>query len=291
VPAAGLRWLVVARLSELAHDRAIAAALDLLFPGPRLAGFAIATGLDLREVSVGVAAGFDYATLYAAEVPTGGEVVEQRFIDRLVGEASTTRPRPGIVRISGALSGVPETLVSVRGHLVAVSLGDPTPARVAELYAEGRLGRSPSALQGSALSTLPPLLARAPLAFYAPGPFTGEWASGARGLLGAAVALGVAVSPDGDALRVTIVLTGRFDAVDAERLGSAWSDLEGSTMGRLLGLDRPIEPAKTSSGPDRLTLEVRLGLMPLVTGLRAAVAADVWEILNIPPPAPRPQAP
>src|SRR6185295_4064338 len=106
-------------------------------------------------------------------------------------------------RISGAVSGMPETLVSVRGHLVAVALGDPTPARVAELYAEGRLARSPSALHGSALATLPGTLGRAPLVFYAPGPFSGEWASGARGLLGAAVALGVAVTPEGDSLHVT----------------------------------------------------------------------------------------
>jgi hypothetical protein len=32
---------------------------------------------------------------------------------------------------------------------------------------------------------------------------------------------------------------------------------------------------------DRLVFEVQLSRMPLVSGLRAAVVADVWEILDV----------
>ncbi|HEX7668805.1 MAG TPA: hypothetical protein VF395_04445, partial [Polyangiaceae bacterium] len=132
VPSAGLRWMIVARLAELAHARALAPAIELLFPGPRLAGFAISTGLDLRTVSVALAAGFDYSTLYIAEsrAPAEGELVESRFADRLAGGARLSSPQRSVRRLSGVLGVVPQTLLHIRGHLVAVSIGDPTPARV-----------------------------------------------------------------------------------------------------------------------------------------------------------------
>jgi hypothetical protein len=284
VPAAGLRWMVVARLAELAHTPSLASPLELLFPGPRLAAFAISTGLDLRTVPVGLAAGFDYSILYAAESHEGA-LVESRFVDRLAGAGRITSPHPSVRCISGTLGVVPETFVHVRDKLVAVSVGDPTPARVLELYALERLRRSPPALRGSALATLP-AFDDAPLQLYAPGPFTGEWAAGARGLLGAAVALGALGHVEGDALAVRIFLTGRFEPVDAERLASAWNDLAESSMGKLLGLDRSEAPPQTRAAANQISLEVRLALMPLASGLRAAVAADVWEILDIPPPQP-----
>jgi hypothetical protein len=295
VPAAGLRWMIVARLAELAHTPALAPAIELLFPGPRLAGFAISTGIDLRTVSVALAAGFDYSTLYVAESRDAaeGELVESRFADRLAGGARLTAPQPSVRRLSGVLGVVPQTLVRVRGHLVAVSVGDPTPARVVELYARGLLGRSPTALRGSALSMLPASLSDAPLSFYAPGPFTAEWAAGARGLLGAAVALGVTARVEGESVSIQVFITGRFESMDAERLGSAWADLADSSMGKLLGLDGPENPPQTSATPDQLSLQVRLPVMPLASGLRAAVAADVWEMLEVPPPghSPSPQVP
>ncbi|HVU02248.1 MAG TPA: hypothetical protein VHE30_10875 [Polyangiaceae bacterium] len=292
VPSAGLRWLVVAHPAELAHDPAFHEALELLLPTPRLAAFAVSSGLDLREVTTGLAAGFDYATLYAAECPTGGELVERRFVDRLAGAEHTERSeQPTIVRISGTRADVPETLVDVRGRFVAVSVGDPTPARVLELYARRRLTRSPSALRGAALAALPSSLAAAPIVLYAPGPFSGEWAAGARGLLGGATAMAATVVPKGEAIELTVVLAGAFDAVDADRLVSAWTDLEASSMGKLLSLDQPIAPPKAALEDGRLVLRIGLSLRPLATGLRAAVAADVWEILNIPPPPSGPARP
>jgi hypothetical protein len=173
--------------------------------------------------------------------------------------------------------------VHVRDRLVAVSVGDPTPARVVELYAQNRLIRSPPALRGSALSTLPARLGEAPLSAYAPGPFVAEWAAGARGLLGAAVALGASARIEGDALLLEIVMTGRFEAEDADRLAAAWNDLATSSMGRLLGLDHPENPPRAAASGDQLSLRVGLALMPLASGLRAAVVADIWEILDVSP--------
>lgn len=281
VPAAGLRWLVVARLAELSHTSALASSVELLFPGPRLAAFALATGVDLREVPVGVAAGFDYATLYAAETPGDNALVESRFSARLVGGARVVTKHPKVRRISGAHGLTPETLVRIDRHLVAVSVGDPTPARIVELYALDRLPRSPAALRGSALSTLPKDLEEAPIRFYAPGPFSGEWEKAAGGLLGSALAIGVAAWPEGDIVRCRLVLTGAFRAEDLPRLLSAWEALATSSMGRLLSLDHPAAEPQVRVDGGRLVFEVQLSRMPLVSGIRAAVVADVWEILRI----------
>jgi hypothetical protein len=257
-------------------------ALELLFPSVRLDAFARSTGLDLRDAPSGAAAGFDLATLFLAETPWENTTIEDRFVARLAASARIAAPPSGVRRVSGTVGMTPETFVRQDRRFVAVAIGDPTPARVAQLYAEGRLGRSPPALKGSALSTLPAELANAPLRFYAPGPFAGEWAQGARGLLGVSLALGVAAYSEGDALRVIAVLSGRWKGDDIERVDAAWTDLAESSMGRLLGLDQPAAPPEITVSDDFLTLKVRLARLPLVTGLRAAVEADVWEFLQVP---------
>jgi len=282
VPAAGLRWLAVARLAELAHAREMRDSVELLFPAVRLDAFARSTALDLRDVPVGAAAGFDYATLFLAETPWENGAIEERFVTRLATTARVDESPRGLRRISGTMGPAPETLVRADRQFVGVSLGDPTPARVVGLYAEGRLGKSPPALKGSALSTLPPELDKAPIRFYAPGPFSGEWASGVRGLLGVSLALGVSAYPEGDTLRVVAVLSGKWKGEDVERLAAAWNDVAESSLGRLLGLNQPPSPPETVVAPDTLQLHVRLARQPLVTGLRAAVVSDVWEFLNVP---------
>jgi hypothetical protein len=256
--------------------------LELLFPSARLDAFASATGVDLRQTPVAAAAGFDLATLFLAETPWENGNIEQKFIERLTGPSRAEVGFRGVHRVSGTVGLTPETLVRADHRFVAVSVGDPTEARVAELYAEGRLGRSPPALKGSALSTLPPELASAPIRLYAPGPFSGEWARGARGLLGVTLALGVAAYSEAETLRVVAVLSGKWNGSDISQLEAAWNDLAGSSMGRLLGLDQPATPAEVTVTDDQLTLHVRLARLPLVTGLRAAVAADVWEFLKVP---------
>src|SRR5262245_494509 len=154
VPAAGLRWLAVARLADLSRAREMRDALELLFPAARLDAFARATALDLRAVPVGIAAGFDYATLFLAETPWENAAIEERFVARLAASARVETTPRGVRRVSGTLGPTPETLVRADRRFVAVSVGDPTPARVVGLYAEGRLAKSPPALKGSALSTL-----------------------------------------------------------------------------------------------------------------------------------------
>ncbi len=274
--------MAVARLAELSHAPEMRKSLELLFPASRLDAFALSTGLDLRAAPVAAAAGFDLGTLFLAETPWENAVIEERFTARVTSPPHVDTSARRVRRISGTMGPTPETLVRADRRFVAVAVGDPTLARIVELYAEGRLGRSPPALKGSALSTLPVELARAPIRFYAPGPFSGEWARGAGGLLGVTLAMGVGAYSEGDTLRIVAVLSGRWNGTDIDQLEAAWNDLAISSMGRLLGLDQPATPAEVSVTDDQLTLRVRLARLPLVTGLRAAVAADVWEFLKVP---------
>jgi hypothetical protein len=274
--------MAVGRPSDLANTPALRPLLADLLPSDRLDAFARSTGIDLRETPNALAAGFDYGALYVAETPFDNRVVETRFIDRLVAGASISSQHPRVRRITGTIGLSPEALLRVDHRFVAFAVGDPSQARIVELYVSGRLSHSPSALRGSALRGVPSDLAVAPFRFYAPGPFTGEWASGARGLLGAAVAFGAGAVPEGDYVRLRAVVVGSFQGEDIARLSSAWADLAESSIGRLTGLDRPFSPPNIELGPGVLTLEVKIALAPLFAGLRAAVAADVWEMLGAP---------
>jgi hypothetical protein len=291
VAAGGLRWMLVGQPARLAKHPTLAGRLDVLLPGRRLDAFAATTGVDLRSTPGGLVAGFDFATLYMAETPGNDELVEKNFSDRLLRGANVKQPHPALRRLSGVVGMTPQTLVRVDGRFVAVSVGDPTPARVVEAFARRRLARSKPALMGSSLSSLPKVMESSPLRFYAPGPFEGEWLSGARGLLAAAVAFGATAEPrDPEALVLTLYLAGDFAGVPEleARAAAAWTDVAESSLGRLLGLNEPIAATVISATPEALILRVELRLQPIVQGLYAAVSADVWRMLDQPPAEGRP---
>jgi hypothetical protein len=201
-------------------------------------------------------------------------------------------PHPKIRRVTGVVGRTPESLVLIDNQLAAVSVGSTTAARIVELYALGKLKKSPPALEGAALSALPADAGGAPLTFYALGPFSGEWARGAGGLLANAVAVAVAVRPlPQERIQATITLAGEWPEPDATtRLVDAWDELATSNFGRLLGLNEPAAAPIVSATPEQLRMTVELSVMPLAQGLRAAVLSEVWEIMDLPPPtsAPKP---
>jgi hypothetical protein len=282
--------MVVGRPKELASDEALDRAIGLLLPKERLALFTKSSGVDLARTGEGLIAGFDHATLYMAATPESSTAAEERFAERLVAGPRIKTPHPRVRSITGVVGDTPETLVQVDGQWLAVSVGSSLPARIAGLYALGRLKKSPAAFEGAALSTLPLAeLEKAPARFYAPGPFAGEWAKGAHGLLSRALAAGIAVKPAaGGHLAVTLVLAGDFGSFPGDpgqAMRDAWQDLATSGLGRLLGFDAPAAPPLVSSTPEAVRLSVELDPMPLATGLRAAVMAQVWEILGLEGPA------
>jgi hypothetical protein len=275
------------------ESAAVAENLALLIPEERWAALEAATGIRVRDVPSAAVASYGMGTLYLAELPSGlAPTVRERFALRVTSEPILSEPRPGLSRIRGTAGGVPRVLVTLDDRLLAIAARDPTLARIVEAYALGKL-RSPTVLRGVALAELPALEAGTLAAFYAPGPFEGEWAVAARGLLGAATAIRIAVSEaDAGHVRATLTLVGEWPPEPAPelQLEAAFRDLIQSSTGKLLALERASDIRVSFRAPF-LTLTANLPLTPIARGLRAAVIADVWEILDLNEAEPTPDSP
>jgi hypothetical protein len=286
-PAAGLRWLVVGSPARIRADRELARSVGEIFAPERLDAFAESSGFRLDRVKLGAIAGYDVGTLYLAELE-GSEapVVRARFSARLV-DGGVARSRRGVHRIVGTTtSGAVRALVTVDDRYLAFASGDATLARVVEAYADGRLG-SPTMLDGAGLRDLPSPAPDTLLAFFAPGPFEGEWAGAAGGTLASADAVSIEARRDpGPTLHVTLTLSGAWEPSDndLEKLTSAWTKLASSSTGLLLELDRASD-FQSRFLPQFLTLSAHFPIGPLARGLRNATSSDVREILQLEAPA------
>jgi hypothetical protein len=286
VPAAGLRWMLLGSPRRIAQSRVLAEALTLLLPPERLNAFAEGSGVDLRQVESGVIAGFDLGTLYLVTPPRGASSsIVALFRERIISGEHHQFPHPELERVYGIIGTTPELLVRANEHLIAVATRDPTLGRVVEAFARSRLKSSPPALRGAALSTLSSPPKDAVATFYAPGPFAGEWARGARGLLANALSLRISLVPiPPDRARFSVELAGDFPASGADDLAEAFRDLGTSPLGKLLGLDQEETPPSVHERAQRLLLEADLKVAPIARGLRAAVVSDVWEIMQLDKP-------
>jgi len=285
ISSAGLRWLLVLAPQRILSEPELGQAILQIIPSARFDAFAESSGVELRILPAAAIAGFPYSTLYVAELPKGvAALARARFSERLLEGAVTKQVHPGLTRITGVIGQTPETLLTIDDRMLAISVGDPVQAKIAEAYAEERLKHSPSALHGAALSTLPELVSSNAAVLFAPGPFADEWQRAAGGLLQSAVALAITARPLGNGkVATTIYLAGAWQdsAYDgARRLRTAWSTFARSSAGRLFELN---DVAEVSTSPELLRLSVELELAALVRGLRATVLGDLTQILNLPP--------
>jgi hypothetical protein len=285
VPAAGLIWLVDARPQELFHSAKLGPALAILLPDERATAFARRYGgVDPRHASQLAIAGFAKATLGLARMPVDAALLEAAFASR--GQITGRSAEHGIARLRGNVEGEPEQ-VAIFGQGAAIERGQPGPLQTAIYFAEGKLKRALPALKAEPLSATAARLGDAPLRAFAPGPFDGQAASGLGGLLRATTAVGGAVRPveakASGAVRVTLVLLGAWgaDAPDAAvRLGAAFQVLSEDPLGRLMGVNRPIEGPRTAGDESALTLDAVLDLASIARGLRDATDATVAQIMG-----------
>ena len=289
VSSAGLRWLLWIKPQQALAEPELGRAISHIIPSSRLDAFAESSGVDLRVLPEAVIAGFPYATVYLAELPNGVAArARARFEERLLAGAITKQPHPGLTRITGVIGQTPETMLTVDERLLAISVGDPVPAKIAEAYARERLTHSPSALRGAALATLPELTSSNVAVLFAPGPFSEEWQRAASGLLQSTTALAITAQPMANGkVATSLYLAGAWqESADdaAHRLGAAWSSLARTSAGRLFELN---DVAEVHASPELLTLRVELELAALVRGLRASVLADLSQILSLPPKRPK----
>jgi hypothetical protein len=289
VPAAGLRWLVVGAPSYFAQHPALESLRDHWLTTARFRAFADATGIDLVRTERALVAGFDLATLYMVDGSAWLGAPEDSFSERLAGSATVHRPHPYIWRITGLSGSTPETLLRVDHDLLAVAVGDPTPARVVELRARKRLHSVAPALRGAALSTLPDEFLRdGPLELYALGPFQGEWLASGRGLLGAVQALGARIDLEAERLGLRVALSGFWDASsDRDGLVALWHAVATSSVGAALGFDQPLVAPSFDVSEHVLVFGVTLSVPRLLAGLEPLLSGEVDRLFGDPDAAPR----
>jgi hypothetical protein len=171
---------------------------------------------------------------------------------------------------------------------VALERGHLGPLRAVTYFADGRLKKALPALQTEPLARAAALLGDAPLRAFAPGPFEGDWAAGMGGLLRATTAMAASAAPAPGpggvpALRVRTVLTGAWGAdgpTAAGRLTSVYDHLAGEALGRLLGVDHPLEEPRVSGDAEALRLDVLLDASGVAKGLRDATSASMREVMG-----------
>lgn len=288
LPLAGLRWLILARPREIAAIPWLIPAIARIAPERNLDRYAASTGVDLRQIQEAAIASYaGGATLYLARHSGAPVTIERRLRRRLTGKVRRAEERPDLVRVSGDLGPTPHALVLLgRDVLAFQDGGSPSrgPARIASLYALGKLSRSPTALAGEPLRSLAARFGPAPVRALALGPFEGELARGARGLLAGATAIGAAARPSArERIAVAVAVTGDFSTsgpAASEELLAAWDDLASGSFGHLLGLDAPLEPPLAMHAPEAVAIAVELDPDRLARGLAAATGARVEEIMR-----------
>jgi hypothetical protein len=288
VSAASLGWLCELRPVELYAEPGLRPPLARLLRDERLDLFARTTGLELRSLEELALASFgDDSVLLLARHRTDPLLIERLFRARLTSDEHRFVDRAGIVRVTGRTGRQPRAFVALGSTVVGFQFGGALrtgPVRVAQLYASGAFDRVPPLSRDPQLEATLAALPKAPVRWLLPGPFEGELGAGAHGLLGAATAVGVALSPaGGSALALTALVEGSFEA-EPERaaalLLTTWQDVAGSALGSLAGLHEPLGAPEARAEPGRLRLTVTLDAETLCAGLAAATMDDVREIMR-----------
>ncbi|APR83730.1 Hypothetical protein A7982_09079 [Minicystis rosea] len=213
--------------------------------------------------------------------------IERQFRARFTGNEHRAVERPDVIRVSGKIGNTPATLVVLGGDVAGFQIGGSAsrgPARIASLYALDRLKKSPTLMSEDPLKALATRLGPAPFRAFAVGPFEGELARGARGLLAGATAIGCAVRPSArEGLLASIAVAGDFSKSGepaSRELTAAWTDLARGSFGHMLGLDTPIEPPLATHGTDAVTIAVELDPNKLARGIASLTSARLEEIMR-----------
>jgi hypothetical protein len=288
---AGLRWLILCRPRDIVSVPWLLSPISTFAPEHRFLRFAESTGMDLRQVreaAIGV-----YATesgdssFYLVRHGGDAQTIERAFRRRLTGGMRRSVLESGITLVSGTIGASTHVLVVIGRDIAGFQQGGSLsrgPARIAALYAEGKLKRSPTVLAEEPLRSLDARFGDAPFRAFARGPFEGELARGIRGLLAGATAAGIAARPSvREGILVAIAITGDFStSADAasQALLSEWTRISESSFGHLLGLDQPADRPLPTHGDGAIALAVELDPKKLAAGLAAATMSQVEDIMK-----------
>lgn len=291
---AGLRWLIVLRPREIAGIPWLIPPIASVVPEANFARFAEASGIDLRELHEAAIASYagpeGDVSIYLGRNsgdPRSRAAIERWILGRLTSGERRAVDRPDLVRVVGSIGREPCALTLIGRDIFAIQSGGSAtkgPARVAALFAEGKLKRSPAALSLDPIRSLAARFGPAPAVAFALGPFEGELARGARGLLAGATGLGAAARPSArEGIALAIAVAGDFSAsgqAASDELHRAWLDLATGSFGHLLGLDAPVSPPLPTHAADAVAIAVELDPRRLADGLAAATSAQIADIMR-----------
>ena len=291
LPLAGLRWLVLARPREIAALEWLQPAIAMVLDKERLDRFAAVVGFDLRTVPDAVWASYrgdpEDISVELIRHTSDPLVIERSFRDRLSADVVRSVDDANIVRASGRIGQSLHAMASMGPQVVCFQQegsAERGPCRVATLLALGRLKRTKPVFADEAIVALAKRIGPAPVRAFAPGPFDGELARGARGLLAAATAVGMSASPtERESVLVQIAVAGDFSRsgdLAAEQLVASWNDLASRPLGRLMGLDAPLAPPMRAYASDAVTLVAELDPRKLAKGLADATSNQIREIMR-----------
>lgn len=291
-PAAALVWLLEVHPRVILGDGRLAAALAPVAPDARLQAFAREWGgVDLRAADTLVFASYPGALLSLVHQTVDPGRIEAAFTARvLTVEGRSANPRAGITRLWGNVGSGREQVAIFGGECVGLEQGRFGPLRIAELFAEEKLKRASPALKAPPLARVAELLGDAPIRAFAPGPFEGDLQRGAGGLLGASTAVGASIHVaeakelESPRLAVRILLLGGWGGgsrAAADRLRAVFEVLAASGLGKLLGLSQLLAGPTVGDSSEALTVDFTVDAALLVTGLRAATAAEAREIMGL----------
>jgi hypothetical protein len=295
LPLAHLRWAIVVKPREVAAIPWLIPPIGRVVPEESLNRFAASVGFDLRQIPEAVVASYagagageaEPAELYLVRHNGDPTAIERLFRARLTGAGHRAEDRADVVRTSGKIGSTLVTLLVAGRDVAAFQVGGSAtrgPARIASLYALDKLKKSPSLLAEEPLKSLDARLGDAPFRALAIGPFEGELARGARGLLAGATALGGTIRPSArEALLVVVAVAGDFakSGPPASReLVAAWDDLAKGSFGHLIGLDEPVERPLATHAADAVAIAVEIDPGRLAKGLASATSARIEEIMR-----------
>lgn len=293
VPLAGMRWLVVARPKDITAISWLEPSIAMLLDKERLDASALQMGFDLRKLSEAVWAGYhtqpdaEDASFQLVRHTNDPLAIERLFRDRLTADVVRREDDPRVVRVSGRIGKTVHVFAGAGRDVACLQQdgsADRGPCRVASLLALGKLKRTKSVFEDEAMRVLAKRFETAPLRIFAPGPFEGELARGARGLLAAATAVGAAFRPTArETLSLEIAVAGDFTTSASEasrKLEASWEDLAARPLGHLLGLDTPLAPAFPTYAPDHVAFVVELDPRKLAQGLADATSNQIRDIMR-----------
>ena len=310
VAAAGLVWLVELSPRALVSSPVFGPAVTAVVSNERFDAFAKHHGgVDVRLAERLVIAGDARTTLLLARVPFDGAGVEGAFALRaeaVLGRAS----EGGVTRLWGTVRGAREQIALLGREVIAVEMGPARaesgdagvddelrgPLRAAIYFAQEKLHRSLPALRAQPLMSAAARAGEAPVRMFAPGPFEGEWAAGAAGLLRATTAVALTARPvsttnaadaanadatkGGVAIRLLLLgAWGRDARLAADRLEAAYGVLSDEAIGRLTGFDHPLVGPTVTGDAEALELDVTVDAVALASGIHVAGDASLAEMM------------